>query len=640
MNTSLKDFLKAGCLMLLPFSLEAAAYIETPSLQESVRAGQIPPVNKRLPENPRVVDLQAQGKTPGVHGGSIRMLVGKQKDIRLIPYYSYSRLIGYNDKLELVPDILENFEVRQGRIFTFFLRRGHKWSDGNPFTAQDFRYVWEDMFNHPVLSRGGLKPALLVDGKGPVFEVIDEHTVRYTWAEPNPNFLPALAAPNPLYLALPAHYLKQFHARYKDPEKLEDRVAEERVKNWQSLHMRKARMNKASNPELPVLDAWRNTIAPPSKLYVFERNPFYHRVDTQGRQLPYVDSIRITTVSKDLIPAKVSAGDTDLQARNLSFSDYTHLKDGEKRGSYKVHLWRAGDGSSLALYPNLNCKDETWRSVMQDVRFRRALSVAISRHEINQVFYFGLASESANTVLPESPLYSKNLQQAWSQYDPDLANQLLDEMGLKQKRSRGYRLLPDGRPLRVIVETAGEDSQQSDILELIKDHWRDIGVELVIKNTQRDVLRRRAISGQTIMSVWHGLDNALPSADMNPHELLPTSSSQLQWPQWGIYQESSGRKGEKSDLVACESMIDQSRDWENAETMQKKTEVWQRILEINSDQVFSIGTVNSVPQPIVVSSRLRNVPEKAVYSFAPMSFFGVYMPDTFWFDEDEDRQEQ
>ena len=632
MNGLIPNGLKVAIVWLYCLPLAALDLKETPVFLDEVNARRMPSVDQRLPLQPRVIDLQSLGRRPGEHGGTIRMLVGKQKDIRLIPYYSYTRLVGYDHELKLVPDVLESFRVKEGRIFTFKLRRGHKWSDGHPFTAEDFRYVWRDMFEHPDLSRGGLSQFLLVNGEGPQFDVLDEVTVRYSWTEPNPNFLPALAAANPLYLALPAHYLKQFHASYQDAARLAEMVATERVKNWHSLHIRKARMNKASNPELPVLDAWQNTVAPPSKLYLFKRNPYYHRVDENGRQLPYVDNIQITTVSKGLIPAKVAAGDVDLQARNLTFSDYTHLKEGEKRNDYRVFLWRTGSGSTLTLYPNLNNRDEIWRSVLRDVRFRRALSVAISRREINQVFYFGLARESANTVLPESPLFKEDLQNAWSQYDPELANRLLDEMGLERRKKRGYRHLPDGRLAEVIVETAGESTQQSDILELIADHWREVGIKLIIKNSQRDVLRRRARAGQTIMSVEGGLDNGLPSADMNPHELLPTSSSQLQWPQWGIYYETGGRKGIKVDLSACESMIDYSKEWAQADALQGKVKAWQRILQTYSDQVYSIGTVNGVPQPLVVSERLNNVPAEGIYAYEPMSFFGVYMPDTFWFD--------
>ena len=613
--------------------VSAARYIETPSLAADVAAGRLPPVGERLPENPRVINLTENGRVPGRHGGTIRMLVGKQKDIRLIPYYSYSRLVGYNQKLEIVPDILESFDVREGRIFTFRIRKGHKWSDGQPLTSEDFRYAWEDVISHPRLSRGGYRQSLLVNGKPPVFEVIDKYTVRYSWDAPNPDFLPALASPSPIYLALPAHYLKQFHARYRDKAELNRQAAAERMKDWVSLHIRKARMKKAENPDLPTLDAWVNTIAPPSKVFIFKRNPYFHRVDENGRQLPYVDAIQITTGSKQLIAAKVAAGESDLQARNLTFDDYTNLKNGEKRNNYKVLLWRTGSGSTMAIYPNLNVKDKVWQKVVRDARFRRALSLAISRHEINQVFFYGLARESADTVLPESPLYEKKFQMAWTKFNPGLANRLLDEMGLARKKKDGLRYLPDGRPAEIIVETAGESTQQSDILELITDYWRAIGIKLIIKNSQREVLRRRAIAGLTMMSVWPGMDNGLAAPEMNPGELVPTSSSQLQWPQWGLYGESGGRKGERPDLEACKLLIKYANGWLRADSPGQKAEAWREMLQLYTDQVFSIGTVNGVPQPIVVSNRLRNVPEKGIYAFAPTSFFGIYMPDTFWFDD-------
>ena len=631
--------MRAVCLCLVAIALALASpvaralnYIETPSLAADVAAGKLPPVAGRLPDNPRVINLAARGRKPGRHGGTLRMLVGKQKDIRLIPYYSYSRLVGYTQDLEIVPDILESYNVSEGRIFTFKIRKGHKWSDGHPFTSEDFRYVWEDVFSHPRLSRGGLRQSLLVNGKGPRFEVIDTYTVRYTWDAPNPDFLPALAAPSPLYLALPAHYLKQFHIKYRDAKELKKLVARERLKDWVRLHLRKARMKKAENPDLPVLDAWVNTIAPPSKVFIFRRNPFYHRVDENGRQLPYIDKIQITTGSKQLIAAKVAAGESDFQARNLTFEDYTHLKAGEKRNNYKVLLWRSGSGSTMSIYPNLNVKDKVWRKVLRDVRFRRALSLAISRHEINQIFFFGLARESADTVLPESPLFEPQFESAWSNYDPALANRLLDEMGLRRKNKGGYRLLPDGRIAEIIVETAGESTQQSDILELITDYWRAIGIKLITKNSQREVLRRRAIAGLTQMSVWPGMDNGLAAPQMNPSDLIPSSSSQLQWPQWGIYGESGGRKGERPDLAACLLLLKHANGWKMADGPGQKAEAWREMLQIYTDQVFSIGTVNGVPQPIVVSNHLQNVPEKGIYAFSPTSYFGIYMPDTFWLD--------
>src|SRR3546814_12663328 len=92
-----------------------------------------------------------------------------------------------------------------------------------------------------------------------------------------------------------------------------------------------------------------------------------------------------------LIPTKAAAGEADLQARGLSFADATALKQAEKDGRIKVHLWPVGRGAQLALYPNLNAVAPGWRAALRDVRFRRALSLGIAPAELNQVLYQGHA---------------------------------------------------------------------------------------------------------------------------------------------------------------------------------------------------------------------------------------------------------
>ncbi len=183
-------------------------------LQADVAAGKLPPLAQRLPQTPLVLDIKRADWSPGRYGGDLRTLVAKDRDIRTMVVYGYSRLVGYDENLRLVPDILQRVDNVGDRVFTLHLRRGHKWSDGHPFTAADFRYFWEDVANNPELSRFGLPQILQVGGRGPRFEVLDDTTVRYSWDEPNPQFLPALAGPSPLYIYRPAHYLRQFHPRY------------------------------------------------------------------------------------------------------------------------------------------------------------------------------------------------------------------------------------------------------------------------------------------------------------------------------------------------------------------------------------------------------------------------------------------
>ncbi len=628
-----------GLLLPLLLSLTAAAdpakagiFIEPPALAAAVAAGALQPVAERLPAEPSVVALDGPGQAPGQWGGELRTLVSQPKDTRMMVVFGYARLVGYDTNWNLVPDLLAGVDIEQGRIFTLRLRRGHRWSDGAPFTSEDFRFFWDDIVNNKELTPGGPERFLLVDGKPPRFQVVDETTVRYSWEQANPFFLPALAGARPEYIFAPAHTLMRLHPRWRDRAELEQQAKAEGQRNWAALFNLKSQLYRNDNPELPTLEPWMLTTKPPSSRFIFARNPYYHRVDRNGRQLPYIDSVALTIVGASLIPAKAAAGDADLQARGLGFENYTILKQAEGRGGHHVRLWRTARGSELALYPDLNVEDESWRPLLRDPRFRRALSLAIDRREINQVIYYGLAIEGNDTVLPQSPLFRPEYAEQYARRDLAQANRLLDEIGLTRDGD-GIRRMADGRPLEIVIETAGEDPTQIAILQLMTDHWREIGIRLFPKAEQREVLRNRVFAGQAVMSVWFGLENALPTASTPPNELAPTSQQQLNWPKWGQHWETGGRAGTAPDDLAAAELLRLYTTWTTAVSLDEKRDLWHRMLAIRADQMFTIGTVRGVPQPVVVADRLRNVPVEAIYNWEPGAFFGVYHPDTFWFDD-------
>lgn len=622
------------CLIALSALLGPAkaqqVFKEPDYFKQDVAAGLLPPVSARLPEVPSVVSY-GEDKQVGRYGGVLRILGGRAKDTRLMVVYGYARLVGYNKKFEIVPDIAERVDIEEERIFTFHLRKGHRWSDGNPFTTEDFRYYWEDLASNAEASRMGLPPALLVDGVPPRVDIIDALTVRYSWPKPNPFFLPALAGARPIYIFRPAHYLKQFHPNYTDPEVLNKKVKDKGQRNWVSLHFFHDRPYKNNNPDRPSLQPWVLKTPPPSDRFIFERNPYYHRIDSEGNQLPYIDKVAMTIASAKLIPAKAGSGEVDLQGRYLSMGNYTFLKQGEKRSNFSVLRWLSAKGAKLALYPNLNVSDPGWQALFRQPDFRRALSLSINRHDINQVIYFGLALEGNNTVLPQSELSDPSYRKKWADYDPELANKMLDALGLDKRSDDGIRLLADGREMEIIVETAGEDVSQTDVLDLISDDWRKIGIKLFIKPLQREVFRRRIFSGTTMMSVWAGLENAIPTAASNPGELAPTSQQQLQWPRWGQFFETSGRAGEPPDLPKAQKLLDLYQAWINSVSVENKREIWKEMLEIHADQMFSIGLVAGVSELIVANNRLRNVPKTAIYNWEPGAMFGIHRPDTFWY---------
>ena len=623
----------AGALLSALAVLPVAQAGEAPELAKLVAEGKLPPLAERLPKNPFVVDMAAENKEIGKYGGSLKLLMGSVKDLGQITVYTYARLVGYGPDIEIRPDILESYESVEDKQFTFHIREGHKWSDGQPFTAEDFRYFWEDMVKDPELGREGVPQEMTVDGEEPKFEVIDPLTVRYSWSKPNPAFLIALAAPAPLYIYRPAHYLKQFHAKYADKAKLDEMVAAAKADSWTALHTRMQRQRRPENPDLPSLQAWYNTTASPSERYVWARNPYFHRVDSEGNQLPYINELVMDIVSDEVIAAKTGGGESDLQARYIRFDNFTFLKEAEEKHGFHTYLWSTGKGSQVALFPNLNAQDTVWRGLMRDVRFRRALSLAIDRDEINEVIYFCLATPSANTVMPESPLFKDEYRDAWAVQDIDKANELLDEAGLGARDTDGVRLLPNGQRAEITVESSGESTEETDVLELIADHWSQVGIKMFVRASQRDIFRRRAYNGETLISVFSGMDNAIANSEMSPQEMAPTSQPQLQWPKWGEYHDSKGKSGEPVDMPEAQAQLDRYNAWLLAGTREEKRAIWHEMLHTYTDQVFTIGTVNNSRQPVVVSAKLRNVPEEAIYSWEPTAFFGVYRPDTFWFAE-------
>ncbi len=607
----------------------AVAVEEPPSLAVQVTAGKLPPLARRIPDRPLVVQTDPQA----AYGGELRMLIGTPKDLKLASVYGYARLVRFDRNYEIVPDIAEGFEVKEGRIFTFHLRKGHRWSDGAPFTSADFAYWWEHVATNPDLSPGGPPPILKVDGELPTVEFPDARTVRFRWSKPNNLFLQDQAGASPTVLYRPAHYLTQFHVAFTDPEKLKKLAKAERRRSWAALHNARDAMYVMDNPDLPTVQPWRVTVAPPAQVFTAERNAYFHRVDQRGRQLPYIDRLRFILVDKAVIPVKASTGEADLQARYLSFDQYPFLKKNERLGGYRVYLWSTATTGAVVLYPSLTTSDPVMRKLLQDVRFRRALSLAIDRDEINKILFFGFGVVGQNTVLQKAALHRKGLRTAYARFDPPEASRLLDEMGLKARDAKGFRLRPDGKRLDIIIETAGESTEQSDVLELVADTWAEIGVELLTRPSQREVLRRRVFSGEAMMSVGVGSGEfGLPTPDMTPSWLAPVMEEHPQWSQWGLYYESKGQRGQAPTLPAAQHLVELYRHWLVSTDRAERARIWGEMLEINAEEVFTIGILGDTPQPVIVANGLRGVPEKAVYSWDPGAHFGYLSPDTFYWE--------
>ena len=617
-----------------------AAHSDGPVLQESsfwaqeVNAGSLPHVQDRIPSEPLVVDLEAKGRSFGRQGGTLRTLISRTKDVRQMVVYGYARLVGYQPDYTLAPDILAAVDVEEGRKFTLHLRPGHRWSDGMLFTSDDFRYWWENVANDPDITPSGPPDFMIVDNRLGKVTFPDEHTVVFEWQIPNPNFLPLLAQASPPFIYRPAHYLSQFHKKFADPDALAEKIKAARVKSWAALHNKRDNMYKFDNPALPTLQPWINTSDKDSSRKLFVRNPYFHRIDSRGVQLPYIDVVQMTVVGGGLIAAKANAGEVDLQARGLDFPDVAILKKGEADGGkYRTLLWANGAASQIAIYPNLNFADPVWREVMRDVRFRRALSLGIDRRMINRALYFGLASEGGMSALSQSALYNDDNTHAWSMMNLAHANALLDDMGLTDRTPAGLRKLPDGRPMEFVIETAGERSEEENALAIIADTWRDLGIRLIMRPLDRDILRNRIYAGRTMASVWFGWDNGLPGPSTSPSYLAPTNQEFFAWPMWGQYYQTVGQAGSPPDMQPAKRLMLLANDWNHTDDPQVREDIWKRMLAIHAEQQFAIGVLAEAPQPVVVSNDLMNVPEHGIWAFDPGAHFGIHRIDEFYFQD-------
>ena len=352
------------------------------------------------------------GRQPGRYGGECRTLIGSQKDIRADASTAMRGWSATTRSCSFTPDILESYESRTTDLHLQAARRPQMVGrqpahDGGFPLLLGRRVLNED------LPSGGLPRALLVDGKPPHFEIVDPLTVRYTWDAPNPDFLPSsLPRSRSAWSCLPA-YLKQFHENYQDKDKLKALMKKNKAKKWAALAPQDGAPVSAREPGTADARPLAQHDQPPAEQFVFERNPYFHRVDENGPQLPYIDRFILNISSSAIIPAKTGAGESDLQAMGIDFADYTFLKEAEKRYPVKVSAVEAHARLAAGALAQPQHRRSGVAPLLRDVRFRRALSLAINRDEINKAVFFGLGKESANTVLPESPLFKPEFAQAW-----------------------------------------------------------------------------------------------------------------------------------------------------------------------------------------------------------------------------------
>ena len=488
-------------------------YQEAPMLAEMVAAGELPPVDERVPIDPLVIQ---PAEMIGQYGGTLRRAFTGPGDRQNVERWVNDYGIFWNTGAsELRPRLLKAWESNDDASeWTFHLREGMKWSDGAPYTADDYMFWYES-----IMSNEELVPTLpwyfRWGGEPVVLEKIDDTTFRMIFAQPFPSWPETMASStgggqfhkgrSGGGLVAPRHYLEQFHPDFVGEEEA-NRVAEEAgFESW-NLHFL-AKNDSAMNPDLPVTTPWKPITRIADTEYILERNPYFAAVDTAGNQLPYLDRISLELVEElEVLNLRAIAGNYTVQGRHIDFSKLPVIRENESDGDYFVNFWGSSTRHPVKIAFNQDWNEDpdiaAYTVGSQD--FRKALALAIERSEINETFFLGVGTEASFCPADTPPYFnSDRWDEAFGRYDPDEANTILDSIGLDQKDSEGFRLLPNGERLVLRIDAvSGAFLDYPSIAERVAQMWADVGVQMTVNPVERSLWIERTTANQPMMSMF------------------------------------------------------------------------------------------------------------------------------------------
>lgn len=628
---------------------EAAAEVdlsakEAPGLAEMVAAGTLPPLEERIPTNPLVI---TPFESLGQYGGTWRSgLRGGQDTAWLTRILGYDYLVSWDPEwTQVIPNLAESFEANADATeYTFKLREGTKWSDGVPFTADDIVFWYEaTIADEEYVATHPVGTWMMGGGEPPVVEKVDDYTVKFTFAGPNGLFLQRLATPSGATVTrTPAHYCSQFHAAYTDD--LDAAIAEAQATDWVNLFELKCGEVPGTpynslwyNADLPTLYAWDITVPYDgnSTQVVAERNPYYWKVDTEGRQLPYIDRL-VAEIGDDVqvLVLRAMNGEIDMQDRHIAALDNKAVfADNMESGDYKFFDTIPSSMNTNAIALNLTHKDPVKREIFQNKDFRIALSHAINRQEIIDVVYVGQGEPFQLAPRPTSPFYNERLAKQYTEYDPDLANEILDGI-YPDKNAEGIRLGPDGNPIAFNVEVDATQLDRINVLELVSGYWAAVGIQANVVSEDRSLLYTRKNGNEHDAAVWGG-DGGLDVV-LEPRWYFPFSDESWfaeAWVTW--YNNPSGvgalaapeePPAETKRQMELYDQIKASGDPAEQEALMNE------ILEIAADQFYAIGISLNPPGYGIVKNNFHNVPSPHPNAWLyPQP--GPLTPAQFWIEE-------
>ena len=602
----------------------ASQYSEAPMLAELVKAGSLPALDQRLPADVFTVgpgvyltEEQLPDWQPGVYGGTLRAAHG-------VANWAPDIFVAMNEPLLMAPkigvqgivgNVVKEFKVENNnQDFTFIMRKGLKWSDGQPVTSADVAFTWDDILSNekinpifPAWARVGFA----ADGDPGKMTIIDDYTFKISFSAPYGGFLRQLVIEGwkgYTLLVNPSHYLKAYHINYTAIDKMADDLKRLNLKDewWQVFTNKWCQNWDMTNPrcvDYPGLYPWVGKASSSPSVLTWERNPYYFKVDTKGQQLPYIDKIVSTQQDNvEMVNMKVMTGEVDFLRESTALVKMPLYKQNEEKAGFKIALMEMHvDSSNIMINQTFN--DPNWRKVSQDLRFRQALSLAMNRQEMIDNVYFGYASVSSETVDP-----------AFAAQDLDKANQLLDDMGLTAKDADGFRLYPDGSKMDILLENGQEAPDLALIADLVSANAKKVGIRITIKPIDSTLKGQKSAANEIQMSVmWShdiGWDNDITSEGR---------AGQL----YADWIASLGAKGEEPPDWVKKATDINTRRWIAVSGSDEYNKVVAEGFQWVRDNLPYINLVEHVKYPMVVNAKLGNVPPSGAPAYAIGANFSI-----------------
>lgn len=601
-------------------------------------------VADRLPDEPLVV---VPYDSIGSYGGTIKFLSNAtEAGTSDMLSTRHVNLVRFADDLStIVPNVAKDYEWNDDfTTLTFMLRKGHKWSNGEPFTARDVEFWYEDLMMNTNI-REKPYPYLLVGGEPMTVDVIDDTTVRFNLPSPFPGLLATLAwTYNQAFM--PAHFLEQFHPEI-DSNADANAQALGFEDGWDALAAYYGNSGWTDtptpmlrNPDLvagleyaayPSLEAYM-TIEDTTEGRVYAANPYFHQVDTAGNQLPYIDYQNERYINENEIRLlKLVNGEVDYKSQSVQLESAPQLLDGAESGGYSLQI-NPGCGAALFSF-NVTHPDLEKRKVYSDIRFRQAMSIALDRNEINDVAYYGLGVvEQFVGISPAPDFVPEEIKMHMTQYDPDGANALLDEVGLIDVDGDGFRELPNGAPFAMNIDYATQGIGGVEV-ELVARMWNDVGVKTNFKEVTPDEFRGSQASNALDVHAW---DKGHPLAIVagNPETFKAPFGNYFNHTQgmlWAAYIDSNGTDGVEPPqwVYDLSDGIDKFQSYELGTA--ESNEWGKKITTMLTEQTLLIGTVKA-PFPTYHRNALKNFTQFKTTSYEYYRTY-PYLATQWWLDE-------